>query len=347
VIESLIRKHLAAFEPYKSARSEMHQARIFLDANELAAGSPVAFAGAALNRYPDPYQLELRTKLGEMNAVSADRVFAGVGSDEIIDLLIRLFCEPATDSIAILEPTYGVYRVAASLSAVKIIPIELDENFQIDVAATLRAVEPHTKLLFCCSPNNPTGNLLRRGDILKLCKEFNGIVVVDEAYVDFAEGKEIVSPADTQRSERLVILKTLSKAWGLAGIRLGYCLADPTIVSHLLRIKAPYSINVVTSVLALQALDENDFFKSSVKMIREERTRVAAELSKLPSVVKIYPSDGNYLLVEFTNRDSAFAALYAKGIVVRKRSEARLKKCLRITIGTPHENSQLLSALSA
>lgn len=346
MIDRLIRKHLAAFEPYKSARSEMHHGRVFLDANELAAGSPVAFDGVALNRYPDPNQLELRSKLAALNGVATERVFVGVGSDEVIDLLIRLFCEPATDAIAVIEPTYGVYAVAASLSAVPIVSIPLDADFHINVDAVRRAVTSSTKILFCCSPNNPTGNLLHRRDILKLCHEFPGIVVVDEAYVDFAEGEEIVTPADAAKLERLVILKTLSKAWGLAGIRLGYCIADPFVVGHLLRIKAPYNINVVTSRLGLQALEKREFFDASVAMIRRERARMSKALATFPSVKKVYPSDGNYLLAEFADRDAAFTRLYNEGIVVRKRSEPRLKNCLRITVGTPEENSLVLRALA-
>ena len=345
MIELLIRPHLKQFEPYRSARSEVRNAHILMDANELSLGSPVMRDGIQLNRYPDPYQITLREKLAEQVGLSADMVFTGVGSDEIIDLLVRLFCEPLKDSVAILEPTYGVYRVAAEINNVGIISIELDEEFHIDVDQTLNAISLSTKILFCCSPNNPTGNLLRRSDILRLCKTVNALVVVDQAYVEFADDSGDVT-SDVNEYENLVVLKTLSKAWGLAGIRLGYCIANPTVISYLLRIKAPYNINALTSQTALDGLSRKEFLVSSLSRIVEGRKQLASRLSNLPGVVRVYPSDTNFLLVEFRNALHVYERLSRGGIIVRRRSEPRLRNCLRITVGTPEENNLLLENLA-
>ena len=345
MIDSLVRKHLRSFQPYRSARSEMHQASIFLDANELSLGSPVSFEGVDLNRYPDPYQIALREKLAERFGISSDMIFTGVGSDEIIDLMIRLFCEPATDRVMVLEPTYGVYRVASDVNAVQVKTVQLDETFQIDLSSTLQAITPDVKILFCCSPNNPTGNLLRRDDILALCEQVRGIVVVDEAYIEFSEGAASLLN-DISRVPNLVVLRTLSKAWGLAGIRLGYCIAHPSIVSYLLAIKSPYNLNAVTIQLACQALSNTSFFEQSRSTVIAERDRVRRGLERISCVRKIYPSDTNFLLIEFGDPRKVFEALYRNGIVVRRRNEPRLSQCLRMTIGRPEENSLVLKILS-
>jgi len=345
MIDSLVRKHLRSFQPYKSARSETHQASIFLDANELSIGSPVSFGDIALNRYPDPYQLALRKKLAERLGIPSDMIFPGVGSDEIIDLLIRLFCEPATDRVMVLEPTYGVYRVASDVNAVEVKTVQLDEAFQIDLPSTLPAVTQDVKIIFCCSPNNPTGNLLRRNDILALCKQVRGIVVVDEAYIEFSE-KALSLASDVPRVPNLVVLRTLSKAWGLAGIRLGYCIAHPSIVSYLLAIKSPYNLNAVTIQLASEALSNPDFFEQARSTVRSERDRVRHGLERISCVWKIYPSETNFLLIEFDDPQKVFEVLYRNGIVVRRRNEQRLSRCLRMTIGTPEENSLVLKILS-
>jgi histidinol-phosphate aminotransferase len=320
------------------------EAAIFLDANELSASSPISFDGLALNRYPDPNQLRLRTKLATLAGVSSDSVFAGVGSDEIIDLLFRLLCEPSTDSAVILEPTYGVYRVAADLNGVEAVGVELDDDFQIDVEKTLRAIQGRTKLIFCCSPNNPTGNLLRRQDILALCRSFTGIVVADEAYIEFAGAASLAG--DVGSTNNLVVLRTLSKAWGLAGIRLGYSIANPELVAYLLRIKSPYNISAVASALALTTLEMDGAVQTTVRELIVERERIALELNKLSIVKQVYASDSNFLLARFTDSGRAFSALLARGIVVRRRSEPRLRDCLRITVGTAEENQLLLNTLS-
>lgn len=344
MIDSLVREHLRAFEPYTSARSEVHQANCFLDANELALGSPVAFGGIPLNRYPDPYQGVLRSVLAAKIGISQDMVFVGAGSDEIIDLLIRLFCEPAGNSVVIAEPTYGVYRVAANISAVEVITVELDNHFQLDARLLLGSLRPTTKIVFLCSPNNPTGNLLSREDILAVCRQTQAVVVVDQAYVEFAESSGDLAQ-EVYRYDNLIILRTLSKAWGLAGIRLGYSICNPSVISYLLRIKAPYNINAVTSQLALDALKQADFLSTSTTTIKCERTRLEKELKSMPGVHRIYPSEANFLLVEFADAHKAYADLLRNGIVVRRRHELRLSNCLRITVGSSPENDLLLATL--
>ncbi len=344
MIEELIRPHLRTFKPYVSARSEVLDAKIFLDANELPVGNPVGEGGIGLNRYPDPFQIDLRKAIANGLAVDPEMIFTGVGSDEIIDLLIRLFCEPALDSVTVVEPTYGVYRVAANVNAVRTTTIELNEQFQIDLASTLASVRPDTKLIFLCSPNNPTGNVLNREDILSLCKKTSAIVIVDQAYVEFANGSDDLARI-VRELENLVVLRTFSKAWGLAGIRLGYCIAHAQIVSYLLRIKSPYNVSAVTSRLALNALKNRNFLVNAVATIIEERNRLATRLNALPCVVKVYPSDANFFLVEFQDAHLVFETLRRAGIIVRRRSEPRLANCLRLTVGTREENELLLSEI--
>ncbi len=344
MIDELIRPHLRAFKPYVSARSEVLNANVFLDANELPLTNPVGTEAMGLNRYPDPSQLELREKIGERIAIDPAMIFVGVGSDEVIDLLIRLFCEPGKDMVAVLEPTYGVYRVAANINAVQTIAIDLTEQFQIDLAGTLKKITSEVKLIFLCSPNNPTGNVLNKGDIVTLCKQTKGIVIVDQAYVEFADKANDLSQ-QVKELENLVVLRTFSKAWGLAGIRLGYCIANPKIVSYLLRIKSPYNINAVTSNLALKALKDRAFLADSTASIIEERFRLSKELKSLPGVVRVYPSDANFILVEFRNAHRVFENLYKAGIIVRRRSEQSLVNCLRFTIGTKKENELVLSEI--
>lgn len=344
MIENLIRTHLRSFIPYTSARSEIQEGRVLLDANELSLGSPIQFNGIALNRYPDPNQLELRGNLARSLGIMTDQVFVGAGSDEIIDLLIRLFCEPSEDRVVVIEPTYGVYRVAAAVSGVEVASVELNEEFELDVPKILHSLTLTTKIIFLCSPNNPTGNLLKREDILAICGDKRAIVVLDQAYLEFADLSGDITN-EVPRFENLVIVRTLSKAWGLAGIRLGYCIANPLIVSYLLRIKAPYNINAVTSRLAIEALQNSEFLSMSQNAVRDERIRMERELRLVPKISRVYPSDANFLLVEFAEAGKVYEHLLGRGIVVRRRSEPRLKNCLRITIGTPTENEQVLKAL--
>ena len=344
MIDELVRPHFRSFKPYVSARTEVLNAKIFLDANELPVANPVDTENIHLNRYPDPSQAEVRKVLSERLSLGPEMIFAGVGSDEIIDLLVRLFCEPGRDSVAILEPTYGVYKVAADVNAVRSIPIELTRQFQIDLPTTRSALEPGTKLMFLCSPNNPTGNILDRNDIVSLCEETRGIVVVDQAYVEFAPPSDDLA-RQVARLENLVVLRTFSKAWGLAGIRFGYCVANAQIVSYLMKIKSPYNISAATSHLVLKALGDGIFVNNAIEEIVRERERVAGELRASNLVASVYPSNANFLLAEFQNAVRVYEILREAGIVVRRRTESRLRNCLRLTIGTRAENDRLLSAI--
>lgn len=342
-IENLIRPNIRRLKPYRSARHDFTSG-ILLDANENAFGSAITVDGLSLNRYPDPYQRDLRTALAQLHDVSQENIFAGVGSDEVIDLLLRIFCEPQSDSTMVLEPTYGVYRVAADVNNVRVVSCLLSDDFQIDLAAVKRQRNDSTKILFCCSPNNPTGNLLRRDDILSLCQTTEAIVVVDEAYADFAMAPSLI--ADVARISNLVVLRTLSKAWGLAAIRLGYAVANPLVVSYLLKVKAPYSINILTSTEALRALEKTEYVQNSVSSTIRERERLQSALTKLPIVQHVFPSDANFLLVRFSHARAAYEALVQRGIIVRDRStEPKLTECLRISVGTPEQNDALLTAL--
>lgn len=342
-IEKLIRPNICRLKPYRSARHDFTSG-ILLDANENPFGSAISVDGLSLNRYPDPYQRELRAAIANLHSVQPENVFAGVGSDEVIDLLIRIFCEPQADSLMVLEPTYGVYRVAADVNNVDVLSCLLDDEFQIDVGAVHRQIGSATKMLFCCSPNNPTGNLLRRDDILTLCKSTRAVVVVDEAYTDYARSQSLT--ADIACFPNLVVLRTLSKAWGLAAIRLGYAVAHPLVISYLLKVKAPYSINILTSTEALRALKNDEHVRKSVASTIAERERLRSALSQLAGVECVFPSDANFLLVRFTRARATYEALAQRGVIVRDRStEPKLTGCLRISVGTPEQNDFLLTAL--
>jgi histidinol-phosphate aminotransferase len=340
-VESLVRPNIRALKPYHSARQDFLSGTL-MDANENALGS-VLPEEDDLNRYPDPFQQSLRTKLAQINGVQKEQVFVGVGSDEVIDLLIRIFCQPQHDSILLLEPTYGMYRVAASVQDVEVCSCLLTPEFQFDVPRTLAAVDDTTKMIFCCSPNNPTANLLKVEDINALCAK-NVIVVVDEAYIDFASRSSMSQYVKTYPN--LVVMRTLSKAWGLAGIRLGYCVADPVLVSYALKVKAPYNINSLTSQAALKALENEAAMRSAVFTIIRERERLRKELTSLAYVQTVFPSDANFLLMRVTDANLYYNKLVQRNIIIRNRStEPMLNQCLRITVGTPEENNQLIAAL--
>ncbi|HEX9613907.1 MAG TPA: histidinol-phosphate transaminase [Bacteroidota bacterium] len=342
-IEDLVRPNIRSLTPYRSARQD-HNRGILLDANENSFGSVLRSDGIALNRYPDPSQALLRGKLAELNSVSPESIFTGVGSDEIIDLLIRIFCRPDADSVLVIEPTYGMYRVSAGINGIGVISSLLSRDFQIDLEDA-GAKASRVKLVFCCSPNNPTGNLLRSEDILALCSQTNGLVVVDEAYIDFAQAPSL--SAFTGDHENLVVLRTLSKAWGLAAIRLGYCIASPLVIEYLMKIKPPYNINALTSHFALQALGKEREMKETVQAILLERTKLAAKLESIPCVEKIFPSDSNFLTVRCTNARLIRDGLASKGVIVRDRSsEPLLENCLRITVGTPAQNDTLVRIMA-
>jgi histidinol-phosphate aminotransferase len=342
-IESLIRPNIRKLKPYRSARQD-YTSGILLDANENAFGSAVTFDGLELNRYPDPSQKQLRSRIAQLSNVQTENIFVGVGSDEVIDLLIRIFCEPRSDSVLILEPTYGVYRVAADVNDVKVNSCLLTDDFQINLEKVREQTDGSTKLIFLCSPNNPTGNLLRREDILALCAATPAVVVVDEAYFDFAQSESVMSAVD--KYPNLVVLRTLSKAWGMAAIRLGYAVADPLIVSYLMKAKAPYNINILTSTEALKALQQKAHVEKSVAATISERGRLIEELQRIGSVKKVFPSDSNFLLVRVTDARGIHQQLALRGIIVRDRSsEPKLANCIRISVGTPEQNDLLLTAL--
>jgi histidinol-phosphate aminotransferase len=342
-IETLIRPNIRALKPYRSARQD-YLTGVLLDANENAFGSAITFEGLDLNRYPDPFQTALRSRLAQLHGVQRENLFVGVGSDEVIDLLLRIFCEPQKDAVLILEPTYGMYRVAADVNNVRVDSCLLTDEFQINVEAAKQHTKADTKIIFCCSPNNPTGNLLNRADILGLCAQTSAIVVADEAYVDFAQSESLIS--DIEQFPNLVILRTLSKAWGLAAIRLGYAIAHPQIISYLMKVKSPYNINILTSTEALKALDNTDYVQRSVSSVAAERQRLVRELSTFRSIKKVFPSDTNFLLVRCSDARSLYRQLAQRGIIVRDRTfEPKLENCLRISVGTPEQNDLLLNAL--
>lgn len=343
-VEQLVRKNIRELKPYRSARQDF-ESGILLDANENSLGSVVTFDSAELNRYPDPLQKMLRSRLAELARVRTENVFVGVGSDEAIDLLIRIFCEPGQDSIVIAAPTYGMYRVAAEIQGVEVRTCLLTEEFQLNLDTLRSAIDARTKLVFCCSPNNPTANLLKRKDILELCSTTNSIVVVDEAYIDFAEEASLAPFVD--EVPNLVILRTLSKAWGLAGIRLGYAIAHPTVVSYLLKVKAPYNVNTLTGSYALKALEQRETMQKFVQTIIGERERLLRELPNVRHVERVYPSQANFILIRCREAKTLYRELARRGIIVRDRSsEPMLENCLRVTVGTAEQNNLLLNTLN-
>lgn len=341
-IDTLIRENIRALKPYHSARQDFLSG-LLLDANENAFGSVLSIDGLALNRYPDPYQRKLRALIAKMNGLEVDNIFVGVGSDEVIDLLVRIFCEPKKDSVVLLEPTYGMYRVAASVQDIQTRSCLLTENFQINLQSVKEVVDTSTKIIFCCSPNNPTGNLLHAEDIVALCS-FGIIVIVDEAYIDFAQSKSLCQ--NIKSYPNLIVLRTLSKAWGLAGVRLGYCIANSDIIFYLMKVKLPYNINLLTSRTGLQALKKKDKVRKTIRAIIKERKWLVKELSKLSCIKQVFPSDANFILVRCEDADELYQSLVKKDIIIRNRStEPRLNNCLRITVGTRKENVALLSAM--
>ncbi len=343
-LHDLLRPNIAQLKPYSSARDEYSGTEgIFLDANENPIGS---LAGEGFNRYPDPYQKALKAKIGEVKGIDPAWIFLGNGSDEPIDLLVRATCEPKDDAILITPPTYGMYQVCADVQGARVISVPLTRDFQPDVEAILKAADNSTKLLFLCSPNNPTGNLLDADKVMRLIQEFDGLVVLDEAYADFAPEETSLLPRLAE-FPNLVILHTFSKAWGLAALRLGMAFAQPKLIEVLSKIKYPYNINLATQRLAMNALGRVAEKDQMVEDILSERERLAGELSKLPLVEHIYPTAANFLLIRVKEAGSVFEKLLAQKIIVRDRSRVILcEGCLRITVGTKAENDQLLATLS-
>jgi histidinol-phosphate aminotransferase len=342
--ENLIRDHLKEVKAYSSARDEFEgEAEVFLDANENSLGSATE---VLYNRYPDPHHKALKQRWSEIKGISTDRIFFGNGSDEPIDLLIRLFCEPRQDHIITMPPTYGMYSVSAAINAVENVLVPLTPDFRIDFKELKEVWNGSSKLLFLCSPNNPTGNLLSREIILDILKSFPGIVVVDEAYIDFSSEPSWI--AELEHYRNLVVLQTLSKAWGMAGIRVGVAMGDPFVISMLEKIKPPYNLSLANQTLALEALSHEAKKIDQVKILLEERDKLKAVLADLSLVQEVVSSHANFLLVRFERSDELFDYLIGHKVIVRNRTkELHCKGCLRITVGTPAENSRLVGLLHA
>lgn len=342
--EGVFRSHLAKVKPYSSARSEFEgEARVFLDANENALGSPSGL-GMPLNRYPDPTATELREVVSRRRGVEPRQVFVGHGSDEAIELLIRAACEPGRDRILITPPTYGMYEVSAEINAVDIVRCPLRPDYSLDAESVVKALDASVKIVFLCSPNNPTGNVLSTAEIEKVLAAAPGLVVIDEAYVDFSARPSWVERL--KQFPRLVVLQTLSKAWGMAGLRIGFAFADSEVVRVLNMIKPPYNVGADAQSSALRAMRDDAWFRGSVSTLLEERSRVTSELSRIEATRKIYPSDANFVLVKFDDARRLYEYLRSRGIIVRDRSKVTLcEGCLRITIGAPQENTELLQGI--
>jgi histidinol-phosphate aminotransferase len=338
-LNTLVRENVRAMKPYSSARDDFKgEADIFLDANENPYPSPY-------NRYPDPLQWRVKQKLALIKHVGPEQIFLGNGSDEAIDLVIRAFCEPNRDSILITDPTYGMYSVCADVNAVNVKRVKLTSNFDVDVDATLKTIDSTTKVIFFCSPNNPTGNLLSSDNIRTIIDQFDGLVVIDEAYIDFTQDKTFVEELSVYPN--LIILQTFSKAWGLAGLRLGMAFASPDIINILNKIKYPYNVNIQTQDLALKALAFARQKDQWVMEIIAQRKKLATELAQLSITKKVFHSDSNFLLVQVQEAVKTYRYLMNRGIIVRDRSNVTLcNDCLRITIGTPAENDRLVKALN-
>lgn len=338
-IDNLLRDNIKNIVPYSTARDENKgkKVEIFLDANE----NPY---DTALNRYPDPKQQKLKEKIVHSQQISIKNLFLGNGSDEVIDLLVRAFCTPGKDKIMIHPPTYGMYQVAAQTNDNEVIKVNLTPYFELDVEEILKQSKENVKIFFICSPNNPTGNTFKVTDIERLLTEMNAIIVVDEAYVNFSE-----KPSWTNRLlefPNLVVMQTLSKAWGVAGIRLGMGYASERIVQVLNSIKLPYNLNTLTQETAINVLDNIQEYRQKVETIKAEREKLFVELGKLSIVQKVYPSDANYILCKFNDANATYDYLMQKGIIVRNRStQPNCENCLRITVGTPLDNEILINYL--
>lgn len=341
-VKDLVRKNIKNLKPYSSARDEFKgdgDDMVFLDANENPFENGV-------NRYPDPLQRNLKSMLSEIKGVSEEHILLGNGSDEVLDLIFRAFCEPNRDNVITLPPTYGMYEVLANVNAIDIKSVQLDDNFQPKVNEILEIADANSKLLFLCSPNNPTGNSFEAKSIEKLIKNFKGIVVIDEAYIDFSTQESWVSKLS--EFPNLIVTQTLSKAYGMAGIRLGICYASSEIISVLNRIKPPYNVNELTQQRAMMRLKVQEKIDEEVRNILKERTILISELKSVNFVSKIYPSDANFILAKVDDATGRYNQLLEKGIVIRNRTtQPGCENCLRFTIGTPEENEKLIKTLKS
>jgi histidinol-phosphate aminotransferase len=338
-LQLLVRPNIWRLQPYSSARDEYsgHVAKVFLDANENPYNKP-------LNRYPDPLQTELKKELAKVKRVAVENIFLGNGSDEAIDLLYRVFCRPGRDNVVAIEPTYGMYRVCADINDVDYRPVLLDEHYQITAEKLLDACDENTKVIWICSPNNPTGNNLLREEIQTVIELFDGIVVVDEAYSDFSN--QLPFRLELRKYPNLVVLNTMSKAWGCAAIRLGMAFASKEIIDLFNKVKYPYNVNSLTQQQALESLKDAFDVEKWVGTLLGERTRMMQAFNELPICEVVYPSDANFFLAKMTDAQAIYDYLVADGIIVRNRTNVQLcKNCLRITIGTKNENNELLASL--
>lgn len=337
-IDKYLRANIKALKPYMTARDEYTgEIGCYLDANENPFDS-------GYNRYPDPHQKRLKAKMAEMKGIDASKIFIGNGSDEPIDVLFRVFCDPGKDNMVTIAPSYGMYHVAADINDVKVIEVPLEPDFGLDASKILAAADANTKIVMLCSPNNPSGNLLDPEEVRKVITGFDGIVVVDQAYIDFAEDAGFLPELD--RYPNLVILYTLSKAWGMAALRLGFAFAAPEIVEYMSRVKYPYNIGADTQELVYRELDRAPEVAEQVAYLVSERKRLETELPKCSVIRKIYPSDANFILVKVDDARAVYNALIAEKVIVRDRStHTNCAGCLRITVGTREENDKLLSLL--
>lgn len=339
-LNEILRKNIANLKPYSSARDEFSgSASVFLDANE----NPY---DTGYNRYPDPYQQEVKKRIAEIKDVEARQIFLGNGSDEPIDLLFRAFCNPGVDNVVAIEPSYGMYTVSAGINDVEVRKVLLTDHFELESSKVLEAADEKSKLIFLCSPNNPSGNLLSKKEIIRIVNHFDGLVVIDEAYIDFAPGESLLPLLCNHPN--MVVLQTFSKAWGLAGIRLGMAFASPEIIAILNKIKYPYNINTLTQERVMQSLQNVEEKDAWVKTIIAERKKLIEELKKFQFVKEIYPSDANFLLVKMDGAREKFEYLMNEGVIVRDRSKVALcEGSLRITVGSPEENKELIKKLES
>lgn len=340
-LQKLVRSHIADLQPYSSARDEFDPVErevVYLDANENPFDNGV-------NRYPDPQQRKLKEVIARRRGVAANQLLLGNGSDEVLDLIFRAFCIPNQDKIIVMPPTYGMYRVLANINCVPLTEVPLNNDFQLVTKKIINQISSQTKAIFLCSPNNPSGNSFRREDILTLLQSFTGLVVIDEAYIDFSTQKSLVSELSSYPN--LIITQTLSKAYGLAGIRLGICIASEEIVDILNKIKPPYNINSLTQERAISALKDWDTTQEQITQLIAERKGLFAQLEKISFVEKVYPSDANFLLVRVDDANKRYAQLIQNDIVVRNRSkQVGCENCLRFSVGTPQENQILIETLN-
>lgn len=343
-VQQLLRPHLRKFKAYASARTEYTGAdAIFLDANENPLGSA---SGGQLNRYPDPIQKRLKEEISRIKAISTEQIFVGNGSDEVIDLLYRAFCEPGVDNVIICPPTYGMYETSANLNNITLKEVLLTNDFQLHIEPILAAIDEHTKMIFICNPNNPTGNLLYEEDITRIVESFAGLVVIDEAYIDFAPAASWISKLS--QHPNVLVMQTLSKAWGMAGIRVGMAFASAEIIKILTAIKPPYNVSVLAQEAALKALKNQAGQQQMIETIMQENVRLVAAFEQMSYIKKVYPTHANFILLEVEDPNGLYKYLTEHQVVVRNRNTTPLcGGCVRISVGTTSENDELLKWMNA